>query len=239
MHAARRAKVTKINVVEEVEAPRMVRVRPKALNEADACKLVQSLEGNWKHPIVVLALTTGLRRGEVCGLRWKDIDLNNGTLRVAGQLVQYEDNSIAWSPPKTESGARTISLSADTVELLTKLYRQTIETRLRLGRGRDGLEDAYVFTHRNDCETPIKPRNLGESFRWHCNHHGLPEFSFHGIRHTHITELLKHVGKEGAKAVSQRAGHADINVTLSVYQTVFESDDRKLAELSSGLVKKK
>jgi integrase len=56
-----------------------------------------------------------------------------------------------------------------------------------------------------------------------------PHFTFHGTRHAHLTEVLRKVGKAGAKAVSQRAGHADIMTTLSVYQAVFESDDANLA----------
>jgi integrase len=223
-HAARKAKVIKTNIMEEVEAPSRVKPKPKAIGEAESLRLIETLRGDWKEPITILALTAGLRRGEVCGLRWKDIDLTAGKLFVRGQLAQYHDRSVEWVAPKTAKGERAISLPAQTVELLRTLRKEAAATRLKLGLG-GGLEDAYVFTWNGDGMSPIKPKQLGQAFSRYCDRHGLPEFTFHGARHTHITELLKRVGKAGAKAVSERAGHANLITTLSIYQTVFESDD--------------
>jgi integrase len=233
-HAARRSRLIKVNVMEEVEPPNIVRSKPKAITGDDAVRLVETLAGDWKEPIVILALSAGLRRGEVLGLRWKDVDLNSGKLSVNGQLVEYQDHSVQWKAPKTAAGTRTISLPSAAVDLLHRIRRQAAETRLRLGVGGGGLDDAYVFTA--DGETPHKPSRLSRSFSAHCDAHGLPEFTFHGTRHTHLTELLRRVGKAGAKAVSERAGHADLTTTLKIYQTVFVGDDENLAELSAGLI---
>jgi integrase len=235
-HAARKAKVLKVNPMDEVEAPVNVRPKPKALDEETARKLLQSLEGNWKYPITVLALTAGLRRGEVLGLRWKDFDPATGKLSINGQLVEYDDGTVERVTPKTANAIRTITLPPETVELLTTLRREAAELRLQLGRGGSGLGDTYMFTAHGDGETPVKPKNFGQLFAFHCDRHGLPGFTFQGARHTHLTALLRSVGKAGAKAVSQRAGHSDITTTLRVYQTVFEEDEAALAALASGLL---
>jgi len=235
-HAIRRANLIKTNIMEEVEAPRRPRPKPRALPEADVGRLLASLKGTWMEPVVALALAAGLRRGEVLGLRWGDIDLDGARLHVRGQLVQYEDASIEWVTTKTEAGARTIALGVEAVDTLRRLRIEAGTFRMAMGLG-GKLDGAYVFVRARDGQSPIKPGTLGCAIRRHSDAHGFAEFSFHGARHTHITALLSRVGKAGAKAVSQRAGHSNLTTTLSVYQTVFEEDDRALADLSSGLFK--
>ena len=88
---------------------------------------------------------------------------------------------------------------------------------------------------RRDAVPPRAPT----AFKDHCEAQGLAGVTFHAVRHTHITTLLQRVGKAGAKAVSQRAGHANLSTTLEVYQTVFEEDDRALADLSAPLFNRK
>jgi integrase len=238
-HAIRRANLIKSNVMEEVEAPRRPRMKPKALPAAEAARLLTTLAGEWYEPIVALALATGLRRGEVLGLRWGDVDLDGGRIHVRGQLVQYANASIEWVETKTAAGLRTIAVDAETVDMLRRLRLAAGENRMAVGLG-GKLDAAYVFlAQRGNGENPIKPSTLGAAFWRHCRAHGFADFSFHGTRHTHITALLARVGKAGAKAVSQRAGHANLSTTLGVYQTVFEEDDRALADLSSGLFKGK
>jgi integrase len=232
--AARRVKIIKVNVMEEIEAPQKERVQPRSLTETQSAKLLVSLVGSWMEPIVALGLATGLRRGEVLGLRWGDVDLDGGRLHVRGQLVQYRDASVAWVLTKTEAGTRTISLAADAVNMLRNLRVAAGELRMKLGVG-GKLDDGYVFSTDGGA-TPYRPARLGAAFGAHCEAHGFAGVTFHSLRHTHITTLLQRVGKGGAKAVSRRAGHADLRTTLEVYQTVFEEDDRALADLSSGLI---
>jgi len=235
--AARRAKIIKVNVMEEIEAPQKQRAKPRSLTEAQAGKLLASLEGSWMEPVVALTFATGLRRGEVLGLRWGDVDLDGARLHVRGQLVQYRDASVAWVPTKTEAGERSISLAADAVALLRSLRVAAGELRMRAGLG-GKLDDLYVFSADGGA-TPYRPARLGENFGEHCEAAGLAGVTFHAVRHTHITTLLQRVGKSGAKAVSKRAGHANLSTTLEVYQTVFEEDDRALADLSAGLFNRK
>jgi integrase len=230
--AARRAKLLKVNIMEEVEAPRRPKVKPKAMTEEAASQLIEKLDGHWLQPVVALSLVTGLRRGEVCGLRWCDVDLDAAKLHVRGQIVQYEDRSVEYVEAKTDAGRRSISLGLEAVELLRDHRRLCAERRLKVGAG-GKLDDVYVFTL-DDLVEPIKPSTLTRTVWEECG-----DFHFHQARHTHLTHLLARVGKTGAKAVSQRAGHADITTTLSIYQTVFEEDDRALADMSGGLIRRK
>jgi integrase len=233
---ARKARLIIVNPIEEVEAPKATARKAKALDDAGVERLLAAVAGDWKEPLVLIGLGAGLRRGEICGLRWKDVDLDGRRLHVRGQLLQYDDGTTEWRAPKTAAGTRVVSIPGELVDLLRGLRRTAAEHRLRAGLG-GGLDDAYVFTR--DGDRPILPDSLTMSFTALCRGVGLPEFTFHGTRHTHITALLKRVGREGAKAVSKRAGHANVNVTLDVYQAVFESDDRELGDLASGILRKR
>lgn len=236
--AARKKRLIVVNPMEEVEPPKTPKLKPKALDEDTTAKFLDALG---EHPVLgitnLLGFAVGLRRGEMLGLRWGDVDLANAQLHVRGQIVQYRDNTMEWRAPKTESGARTVSIAHELVDVLRARRLAVMQERIKGGLG-GKLDEAYVFTE--DGVSPLKPNNLTHMFKYHCERLGLPaRFSLHGTRHTHLTMLLRAVGKEGAKAVSQRAGHADIVTTLRTYQTVFESDDRNLANLTSGMFKTK
>jgi integrase len=230
----RKSKLIKSNPMEEVDTPTAAKPKPKALEEVAVTeRLLPALAGHWTEEPALVALGSGLRRGELLGLRWRDVDLSRGRVHVQGQLVEYNDGSTEWTPPKTEAGNRKVSLPTEIADLLRRRRRVVAEQRMRLGLGGAGLDDAYVFTV--DGVQPIRPSTFTKAFTAVCRKNGLPEFTFHGTRHTHITALLQRVGKQGAKAVSERAGHSDIMVTLGTYQAVFESDDRELADLASGM----
>lgn len=233
--ALRKARVITINPMEEVERPRAPKNRPKAQTAEVVETFLAGIVGHWLlWPANVLGLGSGLRRGEICGQRWKDVELDAARLHVWGQIVEYRDHSIEWRRPKTEKGLRAVSLPVEVVDMLRVMKTKAMRDRLAMGLG-GTIEDAYVFTE--DGVNPIQPSQLTRIHKYHCRRLGLPEnFTFHGTRHTHITVLLRKVGKAGVKAVSERVGHADVMTTLREYDTVFETDDRALAEHASGII---
>jgi integrase len=236
--SCRRARLIGLNPMETVEAPKRARRDgpPRALDDAGIERMLDVIAGHeLLAPLTIVALATGMRRGELCGLRWRDVDLSGGRINVAGQIVSHEDRSLEWRAPKSRAGTRRVSIGADVCDMLRARRRAAAEAGLRTGRGGAALDDAYVFP-RSENGDPINPDYLTRWFQRVCRRHGLP-IGFHGLRHTHITALLRRVGREGAKAVSQRVGHSDISTTLSVYQSVFEDDERELADLGSGLVR--
>ena len=230
---ARKMRLISVNPMEEVDAPQVDVPKPKALDDAGIEKLVPALDGKWFRVPALLALTTGARRGEVLGLRRGDVDLTAGKMHVRGQVVQYQDQSVEWKAPKTRNGVRSVSLPTEAVELLRLHVLEMTKRRMELGLGA-WTDDAYIFSP--DGLSPWSPDRLTRDFGNLCDAIGLPAFTFHGTRHTHATALLRRVGEGGAKAVSQRLGHAKLKTTLEVYQTVFESDDVELAGLAGGLL---
>jgi integrase len=234
--SARKTRLIVVNPMEEVEAPSEARateeeITAKALDDAGTERLLREVAGNWKEDVVIVALGAGLRRGELCGLRWRYVDLAARKLLVAGQIVQYRDGTIEYKVPKTRRGRRSLSLPDPVVDVLRRLRAKAAAESMAAGRG--SIDDAYVFSP--DGVNPLLPNALTASFSRLCDNVGLPEFTFHGTRHTHITGLLKRVGREGAKAVSERVGHASVAFTLDRYQSVFEGDDRNLGDLAAGL----
>lgn len=167
------------------------------------------LEALWR-----LALLTGMRRGELLGLRWADLDLDAGRLRVVNTRITI-GATIVEGPPKTRASHRTLSLDARTTNLL-----------------RDRQDPSgHVFT---DAEgNPLAPGWVSRRFTEICTNAGLPRIRFHDVRHTSATLGL--ATGESLKAVSTRLGHADISVTANTYLQVPDHiarrDATRLADL--------
>ena len=230
---ARRGRLIMVNPMEEVAAPRVRNTRGvnKAVEQAAVDKILRAVAGDWWEDVIRFVLGTGLRRGELCGLRWRDVDTAGARITVAGQVVTLDGEAPTFKEPKTESGRRRVALAAPLVEMLQGRRARAASEALAAGRG--SIEDAYVFSL--DGVRPLSPETVTAGFRAICDKIGLPDFTFHGLRHTHITHLLRQ-GMD-AKSVSQRVGHSSAAFTMTVYQSVFEEDDRRLAECSSGLLK--
>jgi integrase len=219
--AARRAKLIKVNPMEEVTPPRRGEANPKALDAAGVERLLSTATGGPLEVVLIVALGTGLRRAELCGLRWRDVDFDAATIAVEGAVVRIwrkgDASKHIRKAPKTRAGRRTVDVPPEVLDVLRPLR---------------GIGDAPVFPN-------WSPGALSAAFKRLASAAGLPDAVLHGTRHTHITHLLREVGKEGAKSVSQRIGHANVRTTLEIYQGVFEEDRKKLGGLASGLFKKK
>jgi integrase len=176
----------------------------------------------------VLAMT-GMRRGEACGLRWKDIDLEKGRLSVRRALIPHEDGVIT-SEPKTAKGRRQIALDAGTIEAFkTQAARQMDD--------RDNAEVAweetsYVFTM--DDGRPLHPQSVSRAFDRAIAAAKMPRIRLHDLRHTHAT-LALHAGIN-PKVVSERLGHATVSITLDTYSHAIPALQEEAAERIAGMV---
>jgi integrase len=159
--------------------------------------------------VYLLAATTGMRRGEVLGLRWRDVDLEWGRASTRQTLVLVK-SVPTWSEPKTAKSRRSVPLAAEVVTAL-RAHRAQLEERLLLGPGYS--ERDLVFC-RPDGEA-LHPATFTRSFERHVAAAGVPPLKFHGLRHTLATVALR--AGEHPKVVSEILGHSSIAITLDLY----------------------
>jgi integrase len=177
--------------------------------------LVEKIAGSRLYVHAIIALFTGMRLGEVLALREEHVDLNAGVIRVREALEETNAFGVRFKGTKTTAGRRDITLPAIVIETLREHRREVLETRLRLGLGKLGPQD-LLFS--NIEGKPLRPRNVSESWANLAERIGLPEITFHSLRHTHASQLIA----QGIDIVtiSKRLGHAGkaaaaINAALS------------------------
>jgi integrase len=182
------------------------------------------LYGAW-----ILMATTGMRRGEVLGLRWADVDLDLARLAVV-QTHVLVNRTVVVSEPKTAKGRRTIALDVTTVAALRQQRKRQLEERLSLGE--DWQDTGLVFTQKDG--TQINPRLFSSWFTQRSRDAGLPQIRLHDLRHSYATAAL--VAGIPSKVVSERLGHASIAITLDTYSHVLPNMQEEAAEQVARLI---
>ncbi len=191
--------------------------------------VVTKLRGRAIFPKVILALFTGMRRGEVVALRWRNVDLAGKVIAVRESIEETKEHGPQFKTTKTKNGVRDITLPDIVVETLTEHRRAQLESRFRLGQGKPPA-DALVFP--SDDGGPQYPRNLSGEWKEACKLVGLdPPVTFHALRHTHASQLID-AGIDVVK-ISKRLGHANPTITLQVYAHLF----RKRDDVSAAAIK--
>lgn len=200
------------NPVAAVEPPVPGRKEQRVLAPEQVAACLEAIRdtGIYRAPIF-LAFTTGMRRGEILGLRWEDVDLARGLLMVR-QVLKRRKGQFFFEKPKTEKSRRTVVLPGAAVEFLKEHKRAQEERKRAMG----GAYREYGLVCCRRDGTPIVPSSLTTYFRGWVRRH--PEFAgmtFHSLRHTHAT-LLMAAGVH-PKIVSERLGHSSIEITLQLY----------------------
>ena len=195
----------------DVKAPRPAPEEMRPLSEVEARAFLDAARGDRFEPLYVLAITTGLRRGELLGLRWDDVDLERGTLRVGRALVR-EGGRYTVGETKTKRGRRQVNLTPRTVSVLKAHRKCQLEEKIRFA----GLFEERGLVFSTGVGTPLNPENLVKrSFKPLLKRASLPEIRFHDLRHTCATLLL---GRGvHPKIVQELLGHATIAMTLDNY----------------------
>jgi integrase len=152
-----------------------------------------------------------MRRGEVLGLRWRDLDLGEGRLSVTQQLIQAKGEPRI-SEPKTETSRRSVALDAETVAVPRGHRKAQAAERLAIG---PAYQDEFGLVFCREDGTPVWPRTFTRDFAAHVKAAGLPVIRFHDLRHTHATLALQ--AGVHPKVVQERLGHAKIGITLDTY----------------------
>ena len=216
------------NPCDRTKSPRAEEKEAKYIDEVQAEKLLQALESadETHRTIVRLLLFTGMRRGEVLGLKWSDIDFNNSTLNICRTLQYLPDRGIFEDMTKNKSSERVIKLSQIAVDDLRKHKVAQLEYRLSVGSQWMGTED-YIFT--NSEGRPLKPDSVSSWFSKFMKAH--PDISFitlHSLRHTNATIQL--AAGVPITTVSKRLGHSNTATTGRVYAHAIKSADDTAAE---------
>ena len=192
----------------QVKTPRYEVGRGLSVDQARI--LLASSRSDRLHALYVLAVYLGLRRGELLGLRWSSVDLDQEFLQVTHTL-QRVDGELRFQPPKTRNSRRTIPLPSPCVESLRA--HRTAQGKERLAAGTRWVDEGMVFA--TTVGTPIEPDNLSRSWYVVRKALGQPPPRFHDMRHTCVSLLLA----EGAPphVVQQIVGHSAIDVTMTIY----------------------
>lgn len=231
-HAVRWGLLTR-NPADMVDPPRRRRHGIKVWDEEQIRLFLAEARRSSKHYLLYLtALMTGMRQGELLGLRWRDVDLVEGRASIQQTFYRLGRQEL-FKEPKTPGARRTIPLPTVVVDELASLKVGQDYARLQLGNGYTDL--GLVFCQPNG--KPLRANNIvRRDFRKVIERVGLPVMRFHDLRHSHASHLLKQ--GTNAKVVQERLGHSSTAFTLSVYGHVLpgmqEDATRQLAERLLG-----
>ncbi|HZZ23188.1 MAG TPA: site-specific integrase [Roseiarcus sp.] len=213
--------------------PRVSRTEVTILDADQIRGVVRDLKDRSVYPKAVLALFTGMRRGEILALRWQDFDPERKTLTVRAALEETKGGVIIFKTPKSQAGVREITLPDIAVETLGAYRRQQLEQRLALGLGKL-TGDALIFARLDNA--PQSPHALSAEWSKAATSLGLDGRTFHSLRHTHASQLIA-AGIDVVK-ISKRLGHASPTITLDVYAHLFDKHGDKSAEAINDAVAK-
>jgi len=202
------------NVVNRVDAPRVEKHRVQPLETIEARRFLSAVKGERLEALYSVALSIGLRRGEILGLRWQDLDLDAAQLSVVQAAQRIRGEGIQFSPPKTDRALRSVNLPSPLVASLRAHRKVQLEERLKEG-GR-WQDFGLVFT--SSIGTPIEPRNLDRHFKRMLKKAGLADMRFHDLRHTAASLML--AANVPARTIMEILGHSRISVTLDTYSHV-------------------
>ncbi len=234
LHDAERKGLVMRNVARLADAPSMAAARDRAPDRAvwtpsELSRFLDFTAAYRAGPMIHLAAMTGMRRGEIVGLRWGAVDLARSTVRVVAAAT-FLDGAETIDVPKTKRSRRTINLDRRTTAVL-KLHRATQREEL-FELGITAPVDDRVFT--NEVGEPLRPNSVGQAFRRLVDSSGLPKIRFHDLRHTHASHLI--AAGVNARVVSERLGHSSVSFTLDTYGHVMPGQQSEAAEAAAALL---
>ena len=209
-----------VNPADLVDPPADRQKEARFWTPEQASRFLAALEGHRLAALWLLAILTGLREGELIGLRWSDVDLETGTLSVAQALKRVAKK---FGAPKSANSRRTMALAHDAIEALRAHRLQQAQARLKLGP--EWEDHGLVFTTRQG--RPLMESNLLKMQHRLCDQAGVPYIPIHGMRHTHGTALV--AAGVDPKTVQARLGHQSASFTMQTYVHPLTAADKDAA----------
>lgn len=224
--------VIRDNPAEIAKPPKAPDRETMMLQPAQAAELLERLRGHPLYLIASLALGTGMRRNEMLGLRWRDVELEAGRLTIEQSLEQTATHGIRTKGPKTKHGRRTISLPAHLVTALRAHWREQQEQRLGMGLGK-APEAAPVFATVDGRH--LSPNAITKAWPVAMAAIGMPAVTLHSLRHTHASMLI--ASGVDILTISRRLGHSSPTITLGVYGHLIHGTDDRAAQVMEAAFK--
>jgi integrase len=226
---AEREELVPRNVAKLVRPPSVHREEVRVLNTEQARRLVAVIQGDRLEALWLCALTLGLRRGELLGLRWADIDFSHRTLTVR-QALQRVGGRLVLVEPKTALSRRTVPVPAPTLTALRARRKQ--QNADRLAAGTAWSDSGLVFTTHSGA--PLEPRNLNRSWYALRKKAGLGEVRLHDLRHSCASFLL--AAGSSPRTVMKTLGHSQIGLTMNTYAHVLPDVERAAVDAAAETI---
>jgi integrase len=219
------------NPMDAVDPPRVVDAEMVTWSDAQARVFLDAVAGDRLYAMWVLFLTTGVRRGELAGLRWDDVELDRATMAIVRNRVSAgRGKAVSTHQPKTRRGRRNVALDVTSVEVLRRHRSAQLEERMRLGPA--WVDSGFVFCGVDGAA--LHPDTITATFKSIIGDLDVPQIRLHDLRHTSATLALK--AGVHPKVVSERLGHAAVSITLDLYSHVLDGMQAEAAEQIGAVV---
>ncbi|MEV2910827.1 site-specific integrase [Paenibacillus larvae] len=230
----------KSNPAASIKKPKVSSKIYMPYDEPEVEQLLRALQEEPYHwrMMITLALTTGMRRGELLGLEWEHIDWENSIVDIEQSLTHSEKGEVIIKSPKTERSRRKVALPSSVLNELKDYYDYRIREKENLGGAWKGCVDVegsqrnFIFSHLDG--RPFHHERPSFWFRLFVKRHGLRYIRFHDLRHTSAT-LLINQGVH-AKVISERLGHGNINTTMNTYGHLLRTADKAAADKFENII---
>ena len=214
-----------------IQLPKGEKKKPVIYDETQIQQLLDFARGTEMELIIDLELCMGMRRGELLGLQWQDVNWDKKQIHIVRSRVAVDGKSVV-KQPKTESGTRTLDVPEILMKKLKAYKVKCMEQKIRVGRRL--LEEDFIIVHPDG--KPIYPEYVSQMFTKLQKRAGLPKCRFHDLRHLCASIMVKQ-GVE-VKVAQERLGHKDITTTMNIYAHVLPGSAREAAEKIGQLVYK-
>jgi integrase len=215
------------NPADQVDKPGQQDSCVRSFDVVEQAQILGRAAGAWMYGPILVAMATGMRRGEIVALRWRDLDLGAGTIAVRGS-VQEDTGGVSMGTGKTTASVRVVRVPASICSFLSE-HR---DKQRMLAGAVSTYRDAGLVFAREDGSIK-RPSVVTNQFGRICERLGIEDAHFHCLRHTFATEMLR--AGVNVKVVSEMLGHASVSTTLRIYAHVLE-DMQADAALRAGVI---
>lgn len=221
-----------MNPANKVDPPKVKKTEADFFDENEILQMIEALEAeDIKYKVAVMTtISSGLRLGELMGLKWTHINFDNQTIEIKQSNQYIPGVGTITKDPKNETSKRIISMPVSVMDMINKLRIDQVEQRLKCGdkwKNRDDEKNTdFVFTQWDG--RPMHPSTPSKWFVKFLENHGLRKITFHQLRHTSATMLIN--AGLNIRALSSRLGHSNTSTTLNIYSHALKSADKSAAE---------